>query len=74
MTDDGFSSEIRARCRAHWPELVKAGARRWGMKEGEYIRRALAERLERDGFNVGPKPTFASGVFAGGVFDVGGGK
>lgn len=54
MADDGFSSEIRARCMSHWPDLVKAAARRWSMKDSEYIRSALAERLERDGFTVAP--------------------
>ncbi|MFB6449058.1 hypothetical protein [Bradyrhizobium tunisiense] len=72
--DGGFNAKIEVRCMGHWPELVDVAATRWGMKPAEYVRRALAERLEGDGLHVGPKPTFDPAVFAGGIFDTGSGK
>lgn len=67
MSDDGFSAEIRARCMSHWPSLVEAAATRWGMKSTEYVRSALVERLERDGFSVATSPASRS---AGDLYDV----
>lgn len=67
-----YSEALTVQVQPGFRSLIDKAALAAGSKPTEWARQALTAALREAGIDPAPKPTFAPGVFADGVFDVGG--